>query len=277
MSHDSVTDHVKRAEAKAMIDEILRMIDASESKAITPEEIVAHLNQFMADPPGEKVEKAAQDAAAGQEIKNRFWRFGNISCKNGELLLRDVLGSDKDGYLQLQWAYSSLRSLLKDDQNCERLWLDHAGHTALTLSILKDGEYIGYCGIKDLSKDPWEIAIELLPGWTHQGIGSAVISAMLDAIKERLGIVDFRVRIDPTNLASQGLFEKLGARPNGISKFILHDEEEIRQCEEENLHLIDDALIAVAAKFQTEPRKLLSHVLEYKLCWGQSASNSHHA
>ena len=253
--------------AKAMFDEILRMMDSNERETLSPEEIVAHLNQFMAAPPAEKVEKAINDNAVGQEVKNRFWSFGNISCKDGELLLRDVLDSDKAGYLQLQREYSPLRSFLRNEDYCTEIWHDHIDHTAFMISIVKDSEYVGYCGIKDLAKAPWEIAIELLPRWAHQGIGSAVISAMLDAIKVRLGIVDFRVRIDPTNLASQSLFEKFGARPNGISKFILHSEEEIRQCEEVNSHLIDATLIAVADKFQIEPRKLLSHVLEYTLHW----------
>lgn len=268
MSKNTVTDNVKRAMAKAMMDEILRLIDLNEGKPITQEEIVAHMNQFIADPPAEKVEKLVNDDAVGQKLKNQFWSLGNISCKNGELLLRDVLDSDKDGYLQLQQAYSSLRSLLQDVCYCEKIWRDHTDHTALLLSIEKDGEYLGYCGIKDLSKEQWEIAIELLPKWTHQGIGSSVIPAMLDALKNRLSADNFRIRIDPTNTASQGLFEKLGAKPNGISKFILHNEEEIRQCEDANLHLIDDTLIAVATKFEVEPRKLLSHVLEYTLHWG---------
>lgn len=265
MSNNTVTDNVKRAMAKAMIDEILHMIDSNESKTITTEEIVAHMDQLMADPPTEKAEKSIHDDIAGQEIKNRFWSFGNILCENEELLLRDVLGSDKEGYLQLQQAYSSLRSLLRDECYCASIWNDHISNTSLILSIEKDGEYVGYCGIKDLAKAQWEIAIELLPKWTHQGIGSAVISAMLDALKRRLSVDHFRVRIDPSNLASQGLFEKLGAKPNGISKFILQNEEEIQQCEEANLHLIDDTLIAVAKKFGVEPRKLLSHVLEYTL------------
>lgn len=267
VNDNNVTENVKRAMAKAMVDEILHLINSNEDKAISPEEIVAHMNQFMADPSAEKVEEAASDDAVGQEIKNRFWSFGNISCKSRELLLRDVLDSDKDGYLQLQQKYSSLRSLLRDEQYCERIWREHTDNTSLTLSIVKDGEYIGYCGIKDLLKERWEIAIELLPKWTHQGIGSTVIPAMLDALKARLFVDTFRARIDPSNTASQGLFEKLGATPNGISEFILHNEEEIRQCEEANLHLIDDTLIAVAQKFDVEPRKLLSHVLEYTLCW----------
>lgn len=267
MSKNTVTDNVKRAMAKAMMDEILRMLDSNEGKPINPEEIVAHMNQFMVDPPTDKAEKAVDDYAVGQKLKNQFWSFGNISCKNGELLLRAVLDCDKDGYLQLQQAYSSLRSLLQDERYCEKIWRDHTDHTTLIISIEKNGEYVGYCGIKDLSKEQWEIAIELLPKWTHQGVGSAAIPAMLDALKNRLSADNFRIRIDPTNTASQGLFEKLGAKPNGISKFILQSEEEIPQCEEANLHLIDDALIAVAKKIDVAPRKLLSHVLEYTLHW----------
>lgn len=47
----------------------------------------------------------------------------------------------------------------------------------------------------------------------------------------------------------------------------IHDQEMLRQCEEDNLHHIDDNIIAVAEKFGVEPRKLLSHVLEYTLKW----------
>lgn len=253
--------------AKAMLDEILRMMDSGESGALTPEALVAHLDQFMADPPEEKLKRMAADDTAGKEAKERFWSAGAIACADNTIVLRKPIDSDRDGFLRLQQEYSSLRSLLKDDGYCTRIWNGHNENTALMLSITQNGEYIGYCGIKDLAQKPWEIAIELLPEWTHHKIGTTAVSAMLDAVKERLDVVDFSVKIDPTNTASQGLFEKLGAKPSGVSKFILHDEEEIRQCEEANLHRIDDTLIAAAQKFHVEPRKLLSHVLEYRLCW----------
>ena len=48
---------------------------------------------------------------------------------------------------------------------------------------------------------------------------------------------------------------------------MLHKEEDIRKSEEENLQEIDDKLMEVAEKFGVEPRKLLSHVLEYRLEW----------
>lgn len=267
MENSSVTDNVKRAMAKAILDEILQMIDSAEGNAFTFEDLAAHIDQLTADAPKEKPTKILDDGAIEKDTKERFWTFGSISCSNGTLLLRKPIDSDRGGFLRLQQEYSPLSSLLKDDRYCESVWNEHIDSTELMLSITKAGVYIGYCGIKDLSKKPLEIAIELLPEWTHHGIGRAALSAMLTAVQERLGIHDFRVRIDPANIASQGFFEKLGAKPNGISTLILRSDDEIRQCEEANLHLIDDSLIAVAEKFHTEPRKLLSHVLEYSLHW----------
>ena len=100
-----------------------------------------------------------------------------------------------------------------------------------------------------------------------QGIGSIAIPAMLDELRDRLGVITYRIRIEPTNYVSQRLFEKLGAVPNGISELWLHDPDDLAQLEEEGMHLIDETLIAVAMKFDVEPRALLSHVLEYKLTW----------
>lgn len=86
-------------------------------------------------------------------------------------------------------------------------------------------------------------------------------------MKSRLQKNKFRIKIEDDNYASQALFEKLGAVPYGIAEHMLHKEEDIHRCEEENLHEIDDKLINIAKKFDVEPRKLLSHVLEYSLKW----------
>lgn len=264
---NSVAENAKRVMAKAMMDEVRSMIDSGEIKTLSADELITRLSQFREEPPAERLEKIAADDAAGQAIRERVWRFGDILCADGALCLRNVQDHDRQGYLQLQQEYSALRVLLNDEQYCAKIWNGHTDPTALTLSIEKSGQYVGYCGIKDLTKTPWEIAIELLPQYTHCGIGFAAISAMLNALNDRLAVTEFRVRIDPTNLPSQALFEKLGAKPNGISKYILQSEDEIRQCEELNSHLIDDTLLAVAQKFHVEPKKLLSHVLEYTLHW----------
>ena len=90
---------------------------------------------------------------------------------------------------------------------------------------------------------------------------------MLDAMVIRLGVRRFRIRIDPSNHASQKLFEKMGAQPNGVSEYLILDQKELEKVEKENLNLIDAATVALADKFGVEPRKLLSHVLEYTLSW----------
>lgn len=90
---------------------------------------------------------------------------------------------------------------------------------------------------------------------------------MLNEMESRLGITKYTVRIEPSNLASQKLFEKLGSIPSGIADIWFQEQTTIEKCEEAGLHLIDDNMIEVAKKFHVEPRQLLSHVLEYELIW----------
>ncbi|MEH2944041.1 GNAT family N-acetyltransferase [Lachnospiraceae bacterium KK002] len=144
---------------------------------------------------------------------------------------------------------------------------EHIEYKALMFWIIVNGEYAGYCGIKNIMHEQWEIAIEILNKWKYKGIGYKAISVMSDEIKNWLNMLKFRVRIDVENYPGQRLFEKPGAEPNGISEFLLHEEADIRRCEEENIHLLDKRMQQLAKQFNVEPRKLLSHVLEYKLTW----------
>ena len=59
------------------------------------------------------------------------------------------------------------------------------------------------------------------------------------------------------------------------TSFYNQPEELQQKCEEENLHLIDEDVIALAQKFNVEPRKLLSHVLEYKLVWPENIAKDY--
>lgn len=206
----------------------------------------------------------------GRKIKSEFWSCGDPIQISENMILRPIDAADKAGFLRLKKEYTVITtSLIEDETYCDLLWKEHDGDKALSLSIVRDGTYIGYCRIKDLTQKPWEIAIELLPEWTRRGIGRTALTAMLDTARERTGETVFRVRIEPTNTASQKLFERLGAIPNGISPLWLHEPEELDRCEEENLRQIDDTLMTVAKKFGVEPRRLLSHVLEYRLPWSR--------
>lgn len=216
----------------------------------------------------ERLIDIATNDEMGKKIYKKFWEMGECIITENEIILRKVQDSDKDIFIELQKENNIVKSMMKEEAYRNMLWNEHIEYKALMFSVIVDNEYAGYCGIKNTTHEQWEIAIEILNKWKHKGIGYRAISIMLDAIKNRLNVSEFRVRIDAENYPSQRLFEKLGAKPNGISEFLLHEEADIRRCEEENIHLLDERIQELAKQFNVEPRKLLSHVLEYKLTWG---------
>ena len=204
-----------------------------------------------------------------QSTIDLFWKNESVIIVNDKILLREVQECDKSDFIKIEYENTLMPAFFKYQMFVDELWNEHISDVVLNCSIIHrdTNEYIGYCGIKNIYKERWEVVIELLNKWTNKGIGYYTLKKFFDRITHNIGILEFRVRIDSVNYASQKMFEKLGAIPNGISKFLLQDEEIICECEEENKQLIDDDLIKVAEKFQVEPRKLLSHVLEYKIVW----------
>lgn len=269
MDKEAFAEYAVKSTIEDTLQEALDILDADDGKSFEEkkESLIKHLQSHKEPVLVDALADLAIADKKGQQIKAEFWQSGDIVNPGDGIVLRRVDDADRAGYLELQHEYSIMKSMLKEAAYCDMAWNEHVEPKALMLTILKDGTYIGYCGIKNTAQKPWEIAIELLPQFTNQGLGYAAIATMLDAIKNRLDVTTFRVRIDPGNRASQKLFEKLGAVPNGISEFLIHDQAALEKCEEDNLQYIDDQLIALAAKFHVEPRKLLSHVLEYTLDW----------
>lgn len=214
-----------------------------------------------------RVLAAAINDETGRCWKEKFWQAGDTLQYDEHISLRKVRETDRENFIELQKETSMIKSMLKEESGCMMLWNEHIQDKSLMATIEVNGEYVGYCGINNLLQEQWEIAIELRKKWRCKGVGYAAINTLLFAIKSRIHKNEFRVKINADNYASQRLFEKLDAVPYGIAEHILHKEEDILRCEEENLDAIDDTLIKVAEKFGVEPRRLLSHVLEYKIDW----------
>lgn len=269
MKNKSVSKRVMQKRLDDVLQNVVDIFEAEDGRSFEEKKKLAlsSLTNQQDALLGKCLADIATHQNTAQQLWKSFWAFGVEIALPDDLLLRNVRESDKEAFLSLQNVYSLMRSMLCHEAYRNMIWSEHTEQKSLMLSIEKGGIYSGYCGIQDLSANVWEISIELLPEYTHQGIGFAVISAMLNALRERLGSSEYRVRIDPQNHASQRLFEKLGAVPNGISELWIHDAQGLAQLESENMHLINDALVLVAQKFAVEPRELLSHVLEYKLIW----------
>ena len=82
-------------------------------------------------------------------------------------------------------------------------------------------EFVGYCGIKNLTQEIPELAIELLSKYRKNGYGFQALSLLMDQFSEITGEHVFRSRVEVDNYASQALHRKLGAVPNGMSEFLI--------------------------------------------------------
>lgn len=262
MDEQTLLERLITGRVNAALDEVLAILEADDGKSF--EEKKEEIAQLLSA----KIEKQedSRDKDSAPNVMDTFWQQGEITVTEG-LILRRVQPTDREHYLALEQHYFVAKSMLEDETFRDKVWSNHIDDKTLLLAAEQNGEYIGYCGIKDTTQEHWEIMIELFPQWTNRGIGYSTTCAMLNALKRRLGVTSYRVRIEPSNTASQRLFEKLGATPNGISEFLLHGAEELEKYEESNLPYITEQLSAVAQKFGVEPRKLLSHVLEYRLEW----------
>ena len=269
MKNQSLAANAMKISIEDSIHKVMNIIEKEDGR--TFEEKKKEAINFLKDKENtllaERLIDIATNDEMGKKIYKKFWAMGECIITENEIILRKVQDSDKHIFIELQKENNIVKSMMKEEAYRNMLWNEHIEYKALMFSIVVDNEYVGYCGIKNTTHEQWEIAIEILNKWKHKGIGYRAISIMLDAIKNRLNVSEFRVRIDAENYPSQRLFEKLGAEPNGISEFLLHEEADIRRCEEENIHLLDERIQELAKQFNVEPRKLLSHVLEYKLTW----------
>lgn len=276
MDKSEITKNVKKNSINMVLQEALDILDADDGKSFEEKRdaVIQRLTQKDDTELSRLLVERAIADKEGAEIKTSFWGSGTLIPVSETIFLRPVQPCDHEIFDTLQKANPLIQSMEDKEPFLDLVWREHNEDKSLMMSIVMDRDYIGYYGIKNTAQPIWEIAIELLPEWTKHGIGFLALTAMLDEMKSRLGVSKYIVRIEPANMASQKLFEKLGARPSGIVDLWFNEQTTLKKCEEAGLHLIDDDMIEVAKKFNVEPRKLLSHVLEYELLWsGKEVTN----
>jgi RimJ/RimL family protein N-acetyltransferase len=75
--------------------------------------------------------------------------------------------------MAVSYENSAMKSAFKDDVFKMDMWETHIAENTANYSIFDktSREYVGYCGIKNLTQDNWEIAIELLKKFQGKGYG----------------------------------------------------------------------------------------------------------
>lgn len=174
---------------------------------------------------------------------------------------------DCENYIRLQKEVSPFRHMFDEKDFCDKSWEDMftEGRIPYAITQIEDGEFCGYCAIKNIKQDKPEIEIELLEKFRGCGIGYNALCNLIYTMKEEHGIRNFIYCTDSDNYASQGLVSKAGGKPHGLKRFFFLREDETEKFEEENMSMIDDKLKEVAVSFGVESRKLLSHILVYTI------------
>ena len=201
-------------------------------------------------------------------IRMRLPKDGMILAENDDILLRAVSEDQKDYMLRVSYECSFFKHEFENDTYRKYLWEEFIDKNAANYCIYINDtkEFIGYCGIKNLTREVPELAIELLSKYRNHGYGFQALSLLMDQFSVITGEKIFRARVEVDNYASQSLHRKLGAVPNGLSEFLLHGEDLIRY-QNENQYLIDDNIRKLAVDFGVDPIEILGHVLEYKIKW----------
>ena len=165
--------------------------------------------------------------------------------QEGDLALRPIDIADYEGFSRLFRETEGGAEGADDEVKT----VFDAVTSALYCAIVIDGSFAGYCGIKNGSCDPPELAIELLKSHRSKGYGYRAMKLYLDMFRDvdvknenpgesrnedrdtdALPGIDrvekYRVLIDSDNVASQRLFEKLGASLTGLAEYMFYTEEE---------------------------------------------------
>lgn len=261
---------------KAMRFKMLRLKNALE-------DVVSVLHEEHGDEiPKEKVLEMLDghieslEASLSEILGNRNnapWDFSKeknepVFVEDESVCLKYMTEDYKAEYLRLEKQIITMYP--RDDKEAEyweKLWEDTRAEHEFDVAIIRksDGIFVGYIGIKNTRNELWEIAIELLEEYTVMGYGTSAMTAFMKKVAEITGKREFQVKVESDNTICQRMLGHHNAELIGICDYVFSDEKDAADFETENLDLIDDNMVALANQLKIEPRKLLSHVLEYRV------------
>jgi RimJ/RimL family protein N-acetyltransferase len=143
------------------------------------------------------------------------------------LLLRALLPDDAENMfayrshpevLQYQfWHPQSLEEIQLFISKMATREFNTSGWSQIAIALRNDNRLIGDCGIHVLETDSRivEIGITISPDYQSNGYATEALNAVLDLLFVRLGKHRIIASVDPRNLPSMALMERIGLRKEG--------------------------------------------------------------
>ena len=210
--------------------------------------------------------------AMEKKYGGKAWDFSkekalDVFVEDADIILRDYKERELDKYIQIKLENTDSTDLFDSEDQRKIAWDLFYNDKSFCCAIIKksDNELTGYISIKDTRSNLWEISLELLREHCNRGYGTKALRLFLPKISQLTGKMQFQALVETDNIPSQKLVEKLGARLIDIYDYTFNgDEDEAKAFEEKHLDRITDRMIELAEQIDVEPRKMLSHVLDYR-------------
>ncbi len=96
----------------------------------------------------------------------------------------------------------------------QAFWQEAASERAFYLLVLDDERIIGYAGTWIILDEAQVTNVAIAPDYRRQGIGSQLMTALIDAVKAR-GASAMTLEVRPSNTAALALYTSFGFRDTG--------------------------------------------------------------
>ena len=252
------------------LEKMLQLLEEMEQQNGEEKKIYQSQIMKILDARCEEIENKLEKLEAGSSGK--IWDFSkeramDIFAEDDVILLRNCRDSEKEKYIRVKKENTDTPEYYDSESAVDSTWKMFKKEKSFCCSVIRksDDEFIGYISIKDTKSNLWEIAIELLQEQCHKGYGSRAVALFLPAISRVAKKTQFQALVETDNIPSQLLMEKMGARLIDIYDYtFLGDEEAAIAFEEKYMSEITERMVILAEQIGVEPRKMLSHVLDYR-------------
>ena len=204
----------------------------------------------------------------------RSWDFSlekamDVFAEDDQIILRGFRDSDMLDYIKTKCEQSVIFSRLYETEDAVISdWKDANGEDTFGCAVIRksDNKYLGYIMLKSTKRNLWEIAIEFLKEFCHEGYGRRTVNLFLKEISAITDKKQFQALVEPENEPSQYFFSSIGAELVDIYDYFFHgDEEAMERIEVKNIADITPRMIELADFLDVEPQKLLTNVLDYRI------------
>jgi RimJ/RimL family protein N-acetyltransferase len=266
-----IFEQAEKNQLNQYLDEILAMLETMKENG-EAENFQEVGKQKVLDRLHEMIDSSERRTAAANTY-GKPWDFSAeksaaVFAENERIQLRPFTERDKEFYATIRRQYSVLDiGCLPEDEQMAFYWDEVQNDAAFFCTITQSdtASPVGYIGIKDTSRNLWEVSCELVPQACHQGYGLAANLLFLTTLRDITGKSQYHALVEVDNLPCQELMQKLDATLLGIYNYTFHSDAEAEAFEEDHIGQITDHMRQLAAELDVEPRKLLSHVLDYNI------------